>query len=155
MSIESSAAVFRTYTKRFILGLALSLLVVPVHQMQADEPNHANYEAAQKYSSTYLRQFSYTTSVRPRWIGKSNRFWYSYRTSTGTQYWLVDAKAKTKTSLFDRDKLAALLSIEVKKPLDAANLSLSGLTFTESETAIKFVAERIAFEYDLTKESMT
>ena len=43
-------------------------------------------------------------------LGKSNRFHYSYRTSAGTKYWLVDADKRTKVPLFDHSKVAGAIS---------------------------------------------
>ena len=36
----------------------------------------ANFKQAYKYSSEFLRQFVYTGSVTPNWIGKTDSFWY-------------------------------------------------------------------------------
>src|SRR4051812_15123964 len=41
----------------------------------------ANYKLALKYSSGNLAPMTYSTGVFPGWIGKSDSFWYSYRTS--------------------------------------------------------------------------
>ena len=86
-----------------------------------------NWQLAEKFSSTRLRKFVYSTSIRPSWIGKTDRFWYSYRTSKGTRYWVVDAKARTKRLLFDHDRLAAELSAATQKAQIAHSLTLSGL----------------------------
>ena len=68
---------------------ALALLLVPALALplaaQQSPENIANYKLAEKYGSGFLRKFVYSTSVRPSWIGKTDRFHYSYRTSAGTR----------------------------------------------------------------------
>src|SRR4051812_20013523 len=61
-----------------------------------------NYKQALKYSSDFLRQFVYDTAVRPNWIGKTDNFWYAFRTSAGVNYWKVNPKLGVKEPLFDR-----------------------------------------------------
>ncbi len=41
----------------------------------------ANFKQANKYSNDFLKQFIYSTTVEPHWIGKTEAFWYEYRTS--------------------------------------------------------------------------
>ena len=84
-----------------IAGIALASIALC--QTPVTAQNNANYKLAQKYSSKFLKQFTYSTSVSPKWIGKSNRFHYSYRTSVGTKHWLVDCDKRTKVALFDHE----------------------------------------------------
>jgi hypothetical protein len=114
-----------------------------------------NYKQAAQYSSQYLRQFMYDTSVTPRWIGKSDSFWYSYRTSSGTNWYRVNARLATKEPLFDRVKLGALLAEAVQKPIDPAQLPLQRVTINDDGTKLKFVAEEYQFEYELMTEKLS
>src|SRR5437016_3700570 len=57
---------------------------------EPERVTHANYKQAFHYSNAFLQQFVYDMTVMPNWIGKTDTFWYSYRTSKGTQYWRVD-----------------------------------------------------------------
>src|SRR5205085_2761551 len=94
------------------LGLAvlLALLCLAEAPAQSDRVVGANYKQALKYSPTYLRQFTYDTAVNPNWIGKSDSFWYAYRTSKGTHYYRVNPRLATREPLFDPVKLGTLLS---------------------------------------------
>ena len=114
----------------------------------------ANFKQAHNYSSTFLRQFVYSTSVEPRWIGKTDGFWYEYRTSKGKQWYRVDPRGATKLPLFDRSRLAASLSEEVRKPLDPLQLPISRATLSEDGVKFKFVTEDYQFEYDLRAEKL-
>jgi len=55
-----------------------------------------NYRAAAKYSPTNLGKLVHSTSVRPHWLKKGNRFWYQYKTTEGSKYYIVDADNRSK-----------------------------------------------------------
>ena len=133
---------------RFFCALLLLPLVWPA-AVGAQERAEANFKQAEKYSGRFLRQFSYGTSVTPRWIGESDRFWYSYKTSDGTRFWIVDPDAQTKRPLFDHDVLAGLLSESCKKALDSANLNLGRLEIDDDGKKLTFQTEGLKFEFEL------
>src|SRR5919201_714430 len=87
-----------------VLGLAVILLLPPARADQ-DRVTRANYKLANQYSKAYVRQFVYDTAVTPHWIGKTDTFWYSYRTSKGTHYYRVNPRQVNKEPLFDQVKL--------------------------------------------------
>src|SRR5262249_42601236 len=100
----------RTVPRRVLQGLALAALA-PAFVMAADsdrKPPKANYRLAAKYSSANLNARAYGTPTQmgniygivPNWIGKTDEFWYSYRSVKGTNYWRVDPVKKTKVALF-------------------------------------------------------
>ena len=113
-----------TLSKISLSWIAASALVIGTLSAQ-DTP--ANYKLAQKFSSDFINQFVHSTSVTPRWIGETDQFWYSFQTSDGNHYWLVDPEALTKAPLFDHERMAGLLSEEVRKPIDSTHLDLSRL----------------------------
>src|SRR6202161_3996743 len=84
----------------------------------------ANYPLAQKFNKEFVSQHVQEVAVSPQWIGKTDLFWYSARTSTGTRYWKVDPAKKEKVPLFDHVVVAAALSELAKKPLDGDTLRL-------------------------------
>ena len=93
--------------RRNLLLFAAFFIVLTPAWAEPQPVTTANYKQAAKYSREYLRQFIYDTSVTPNWIGKTDVFWYSYRTSKGTNWWKVDPKQAAKTPLFDHVKMAA------------------------------------------------
>src|SRR5262245_36269445 len=113
------------------LGLLTVILVLPPVRSDGERTGRANYKLANQFNQGYIRQFVYDTSVTPRWIGKTDTFWYSYRTSQGTNYYRVNPKLKTKEPLFDRAKLGTLLSEMVHKPLDPLALPLTRVTVND------------------------
>jgi dipeptidyl aminopeptidase/acylaminoacyl peptidase len=114
----------------------------------------ANYKQANKYSDAFLKQFTYSTSVEPHWIGKSDAFWYEYRTSKGKQWYKVQPAQATKEPLFGRVKLAGQLSEEVRKPLDPLQLPVTRGSLSDDGNKFKFVTDDWQFEYDLRAEKL-
>ncbi len=120
------------------------------------EPVHgANYPLAAKFSNTNLRQFVYDAAVTPNWIGKTDSFWYSFRTSAGTNFYRVNPKTNSREPLFDQAKLAASLSELLQKPLEAMQLPITRGSMNDEGTKFKFVTEEFQYEYDLPSEKLT
>jgi dipeptidyl aminopeptidase/acylaminoacyl peptidase len=139
-----------------LVGVFLVIVVLASLAWAEPEPySKPNYPQAQKYSSDFLRQYTYSSSVDPQWIGKTDTFWYSFRTSKGTDWWKVDAKAGTKTPLFDRVKLATALSEALKKPQEPQALALRGARVNEEGTKLTFVAEDFYYDWDLQTAKLT
>jgi dipeptidyl-peptidase-4 len=109
----------------------------------------ANYPLAQKFNKEFIAQHVQEASVTPQWIGKTDVFWYSAKTSTGNRYWKVDPAKKEKTALFDHVALAAALSEMAKKPLDSETLQLNRVEVAEDGKKFTFVFGQTKYEYDL------
>jgi len=105
---------------------------------QSDKEVKANYLLASKFSPTKLDKMVFSTSVDPHWLKRSNRFWYSYQTTEGRNWYIVDPVKPEKKFLFDKDKLAALLTSIIKDPIDGQHLELDSLQFIGDETMIRF-----------------
>ncbi|MBR4788631.1 MAG: S9 family peptidase, partial [Bacteroidales bacterium] len=87
---------------RFLLPAVLCLLPTLLSAAgpgrQSDRyVTRANYSQAERFSQKNVNQMVFSTSVRPGWFKDSDRFWYSYKTSEGTKYWLVDPAKGSKT----------------------------------------------------------
>lgn len=123
-----------------ILGLFLT-----VNLALAQEPIYkGNYELASRFAPAKLRKMIFSTSVNPHWMKKSDRFWYEYESSDGKRWYVVDPVRKTKTELFDRDKLAAEITKAVKDPYDGQHLELDDLKLLEDENTIRFKVKSTA-----------
>jgi len=137
--------------------LSATLLAPTTFAQSTSDPipaNKANYHLAKKFSSTFLRKFTYDSSVTPAWIGDSETFWYRFRTSEGRRYWLVDAVAKTKVPLFDHDHLAALLSVACETPIDPEAMDLRSLKFDDKGDEMTFSAKGKSFTYKRSTEKL-
>jgi dipeptidyl-peptidase 4 len=135
-------------------GLAFGLVVQAQSPAPVTPVKGANYKQANKFSDAFLRQFTYSTSVEPHWIGKTDAFWYEYRTSQGKQWYKVQPAQAKKEPLFDRVKLAGQLSVEVRKPLDPLQIPLTRGSLSDDGAKFKFVTDGWQFEYDLAAEKL-
>jgi dipeptidyl-peptidase-4 len=119
-----------------LLLLFLSFFAVIV--ISAQETPKPNYRAAAKYSPKNIAKMVHSTSVNPHWLKKGNRFWYAYKTSDGSNHYIVDADKKSKKPLFDNVKMAKWLTEITKDPYDAKHLPKFSLKFNKAENAFRF-----------------
>ena len=105
---------------------------------QSQENEKANYDLAYKFSPKNIAKLVHSTSVRPHWLKNGNKFWYQYKTTAGSKYYIVDADRRTKSELFDNDKMAAWLTEITKDPYDGQHLPKFSFKFVKNETAIRF-----------------
>ncbi|MCX7800018.1 MAG: DPP IV N-terminal domain-containing protein [Fimbriimonadales bacterium] len=130
--------------------IAAALLATVLLSSAAPARAQANWDLANRFSAESLQPFLYSTSLSPNWIGKTDQFWYSWKDDSGTRYWRVDPAKRTKTPLFDADRMAALLAQELRRPIDALNLQISNLSFDEKNLdLLRFESGGFRFEYDL------
>ena len=98
----------------------------------------ANYQLASRFSPKKVSKMVFSTAVDPHWLKKSNRFWYTYETPNGKNWWIVDPAKADKRLLFDNAKLASQLTMIVKDPMDAQHLDIDSLRFVKDANWIQF-----------------
>ncbi|SNS13944.1 Dipeptidyl aminopeptidase/acylaminoacyl peptidase [Belliella buryatensis] len=114
-------------------------MILSVGFLQAqDSPTKGNYDLASRFSPEKVRKMVFTTRVDPHWLKNSDRFWYTYETTNGREWYIVDPVARTKRAFFDKDKLAAEITKIVRDPFDAQHLPITSLKFLEDENTIQF-----------------
>ena len=99
------------------------------------------YLQAEKFTGDKLKNMLFSTLVDPHWFQKGNRFWFEYKTSEGTFWYVVDPAARTKNLLFDRDELAAQLTEIVHDPFEARHLPVRNLKAKEDGRTFTFEVE--------------
>jgi hypothetical protein len=118
--------------------LTLSAFAAPLAAQQKTHKGKAvtkaNYELAARFAPYKMQKLVYSTSVSPRWIEGSERFWYEWNTSDGKFYNLVDPTNGTKRQMFDRDRIAAELTRITKDPWDAQHLPIRKIKFINANT---------------------
>lgn len=114
------------------------VLLCTVSVISAQLTPTPNYRQAAKYSPENLAKMVHSTDVNPHWLKKGNRFWYAYKTSDGSNHYLVDLDKKSKNELFDNVKMAKWLTEITKDPYDAKHLPKLDFKFNEAENAIRF-----------------
>jgi dipeptidyl-peptidase-4 len=100
-----------------------------------------NYALEERFLPDQLSKLVFDLAVTPHWFSESDRFWYSYQTTEGTRYYIVDPAKKTKTPLWDNAKVAAALSTLTNFPYDAQHLPIKRLKLVEKDTRMRFEVE--------------
>jgi len=98
----------------------------------------ANYELASRFSPKKLEKMLFSTAVDPHWMKGGVKFWYTYETTTGKKWYVVDPVKMSKVPMFDNDKLAASITKIVKDPFDGKHLTIDNLKFVKDENWIQF-----------------
>ena len=109
--------------------------ISPVLQAQERLPE---YLQAEKFTQGKLNTMLFSTSVDPHWFQKGNNFWFEYKTSEGTFWYVVNPEARTKKLLFDRDELASQLTEIVKDPFEARHIPIANLKAKEDGRTFTF-----------------
>src|SRR5688500_18118190 len=124
--------------------VAVAVAAAPSMQAQKSAASDAsarpgpNYELASAWTTQKVSKLVFDTSVTPRWLETSDRFWYAYNTREGRRFMLVDPVKKTKAPLFDHAKMAAQLTMITRIPYDAQHLPFSQVRFNKDDTAFEF-----------------
>ncbi len=126
------------------IAFLLSCLLLGFSSFAQQPISKGNYELAARFSPDKLKKMIFSTSVDPHWMKKSERFWYEYETSQGKKWLLVDPIRRTKTPLFDTDKLAAELTRAVKDPFDGQHLKLDNMKLLADENTLQFTVKSTA-----------
>jgi len=126
--------------------LQLLLLLLPFMAMSQQK---ANYAMAARFSPKKLDKMIFSLSVEPHWLKLSNRFWYTYETSEGKQWIIVDPSKNEKKAMFNKDKIAAEITKIIKDPFDGQHLPIDSLKFIKDENSIQF---EVKSTLDIAKE---
>lgn len=127
--------------KRFYLAILFMAAIPLVLSAQPDrkqKPAKANYQLASRFSPDKLRKLIFSTSVNPNWLKNSDRFWYSYDTSNGKTWYIVDPAARKKEPLFDNADMAAQLTRIIKDPFDAQHIDIRNIRFNQDGQSFRF-----------------
>src|SRR5258708_7574073 len=100
-----------------------------------------NYALEERFLPDQVSKLVFDLAVTPHWFSESDRFWYSYQTTEGTRYYIVDPLKKSKTPLWDNAKVAAALSTLTNFPYDAQHLPIQRLKLVEKDTRMRFEVE--------------
>ena len=100
-----------------------------------------NYALEERFLPDQVSKLVFDLAVTPHWFSESDRFWYSYQTTEGTRYYIVDPVKKSKTPLWDNAKVAAALSTLTNFPYDAQHLPIKRLKLVEKDTRMRFEVE--------------
>lgn len=112
--------------------LALSALVPAT--AQENRVVNPNYDLAERFSADRVRNMVFSTTIRPNWFRSGDKFWYSWKTSEGTNYYIVNPATGAKTEIFDLEKLAMQITEITKDPFDAKHPGIGALNLKDDRT---------------------
>lgn len=136
--------------RSFIAVVLIMLLAVPYFAGEK-----ANFILAEKFSTDNLRKMVGDFTVNPHWLHKSDKFWYSYKTSTGTKYYLVDPAQKKRSRLFDNNAMTEKLVAITNKSYNPHDLPIKKIEFKENNREFTFELEKQKFLYDISLQQLT
>ena len=118
----------------------LLMLLAFTVSLSAQQPPaaKANYQLAARFSPKKQDKLLFSTMVDAHWLKKGNRFWYSYETTEGRKWYIVDPVKAEKRLMFDNAKLAAELTKIIKDASDAQHLLIDSIRFVKDERSIQF-----------------
>jgi dipeptidyl aminopeptidase/acylaminoacyl peptidase len=121
-----------------VCAIALAFASPQLNAQKADVSAAPNYDLAAQWTPEKVRKLVFDTSVTPRWLEQSDRFWYAFQTREGRRFYFVDPVKRTKAPLFDHAKLAATLTSITRIPYDAQHLPFSTVRFVKNDSAFEF-----------------
>lgn len=152
------AASSRRATRRSVAAslvmIALAPALLQAQGSSGQDRPQANWELSNKFSTTALQRVTYSSTLQPRWIGKTDSMWYNWRNRQGTGFYLVYPPTKVKRPLFDHVKLAAALATAHRKPYEPNALPFTTLNFTKDHKAIRFTVDSTRYEWNLVAETI-
>ena len=142
--------------KLLCYALCLSgLTIAPALQAQEVLPE---YTQARRFAPSNAEQWLFSYTVTPHYFHNSSKFWYDYKTSDGTRWYVVDPDTRRKQELFDRDDLAARLSELTEEPFAGQQLALEGMNLQEDDHTFTFSLKgahgQYTFSYDYTTQAL-
>jgi dipeptidyl-peptidase 4 len=136
--LEETRIIRRRVVVAGLCAIALGLSTPPLKAQRGDAPPAPNYELAAQWTAQKVGKLVFDTSVTPRWLEKSDRFWYAYQTREGRRFTLADPLKKSKAPLFDHAKVAAALTSITRIPYDTQHLPFTTVRFVKNDTAFEF-----------------
>ena len=121
--------------KRLTLILAVALTMVSVGIAKGAEPEATkpNYELAERFSPTKVRRAVPQTEVRPNWFKNSSKFWYSWKTIDGINYYIVDPATGKQSELWSMAELAEKVTLATNYPFDAQHTPVESIELKDDK----------------------
>lgn len=130
--------------KALLLFLALGPVLLPAFDDKtspsSDEPvkvEKANYHLAEHWTAAQVGKLVFDLSVTPHWLDTGDKFWYSYETSSGRRFYLVDPVKRIKAPVFDNAKMAAMLTEITRTAYDSRHLPFRTIKFMKNDTVVE------------------
>ena len=139
---------------KYLLTIPMLALVVSASAQQTTRVTAQDYARAEGTMSYNLQPLVDRVSVRPNWLS-GDRFWFASTTDGNTEFYIVDPKKKTRTQIFDNNKLAAALSVATGEKYTGNNLPFNSLSFTDKDQAVMFSVKGNKWKYHIKSNKVT
>ena len=123
-----------------IFAAALTLVSVSVATGAEPEATKPNYELAERFSPTKVRRAVPQTEVRPNWFKNSNKFWYSWKTIDGTNFYIVDPASGKQSELWSMAELAEKVTLATNYPFDAQHTPVENIELKDDKYVLFDIA---------------
>jgi len=131
----------------FLLPLSFSLLV---------SGQRADFKSAEKFRADNLTPKIGDLAVNPNWIEESDIFWYSFKTSSGKNFYYVNAATRSKQPMFESKYMAAELRKLTHHPYNDLDLPIKDIKFEKKSTVkFTFVVDSMKFIFDISTQKLT
>jgi dipeptidyl aminopeptidase/acylaminoacyl peptidase len=141
--------------KSKVLSFAIICLALVQGGLLPAQETLAGYTAARRFAPSNAEQLLFSYTVEPNYFANSAKFWYSYRTCEGTQWYVVDPDLARKQPLFDLDELAAQISVITLDPFTAQQLPIGNLTLGDDDRTFTFDIEASTHTFHFSYDYLT
>lgn len=115
----------------------------------------ADFKAAEKFRGDNILTRYGDLSVNPNWIEDSDIFWYSFKNSSGKNYYYVNAATRSKRLMFDARFMASELKRLTLHPFNELDLPIKELKFEKKSTSMfTFQVDSIKFLFDMSDQKL-
>jgi len=114
----------------------------------------ANFELAERFTTQRMEKMTGSLGVSAEWLEDEDKFWYSYETADGKNWYFVNAPERSKRKLFDQKDMAAQLSEVFNKPFNDKELPLKDFEFNTQKGFFSFHVDSINFKYFINRQEL-
>ena len=81
---------------KVLIKIIFTVFIITSLSFAIDENNKANYDLATRFAPYKIKKMTYSTALNPKWIDGENRFWYEWKSSDGSAFYIVDPLKRVK-----------------------------------------------------------
>ena len=118
-------------------GVLIAAMTLPGAAQSRATVTAADYTRAETFLGYNTMPLVSSGPVQANWLA-DDRFWYRTVTATGSEFILVDAARATKAPAFNHAALATTLTTALGRPVTAARLPFTQLTFATNGQSFSF-----------------
>lgn len=117
--------------------IACQAMIVSYASAQNMVITSEDYARAEDLLSQNTNRLVFSASVRPNWL-PGDRFWYRNSIPGGSEFIMVDPRARSRTPAFDHNRLAEAISAATDTTYDGLNLPFTQFELSEDGRTLSF-----------------